>query len=83
MNRPPLEFLETVARGDVNDMRRRALARLVVRLAQREQWSGERLDQAMYVVDRQPAFCLLPDLHHFRDRIDMYGEDDGVIARRP
>lgn len=83
MNRLPVEFLEVVARGDVNDMRRQALARLVVRLAQREQWSGDRLDQAMYVVDRQPAFCLLPDLHYFRDRIDMYGEDDGVIARRP
>lgn len=83
MNRLPLAFLETVARGDVNDMRRQALARLVVRLAQREQWSGERLDQAMYVVDRQPAFCLLPDLHHFRDRIALYGEDDALVDRRP
>lgn len=83
MNRSPLAFLETVARADVNDMRRQALARLVVRLAQRELWSTERLDHAMYVVDRQPAFCLLPDLHHIRDRIAMYGEDDGLVDGRP
>ena len=48
---------------------RRQLADVVQAIAERERWSDSFLDFVMYQVDRQPAFALLPDLHHFRDQL--------------